>query len=508
MQQPTRSTSSALDARSVLGSAVPRLYTPPRRDLDDPAASYGHDVVAFARDVLGAPLDPWQEWLVIHGGELNPDGRPRFRQILALVARQNGKTHLLKVLALYWLFVEQRRLVVGMSTNLDYAREAWLGAVDIAQHCQWLSPEVANVRLANGEQCLTTTTGSRYRIAASNRRGGRSLTIDRLVIDELREHASWDAYNAALPAMSAVRDAQAWLISNQGDDTSVVLDSLRGAALEHAQHGNGDDQLAIYEWSAPDGADPEDLEALAQANPSLGHRMDPVPLLGQARRAKAAGGQELTGFLTETLCMRVHMMDPAIEPGAWMDAGTDAPLDLAEHREKVALCLDISRDGSHASVVAVAVIDGHAHVEVVGSWSGMGCAQVVRDQLPALVDRIRPRVVGWFPNGPSAQLAADLASRRGADRWPPRGVRLQEIRGEVTAVCMGAAEQVRNGHLSHPQDPMLDAHVLAAGRLWRGTEGTWVFDRSGSGPIDGTYAMAGALHLARTMRVKGDLVVV
>jgi hypothetical protein len=507
-QQQTRSTSSGTDVSSAQGSAQPRLWTPPRRDLTDPAATYGHDVVAFARDVLRAPLDPWQEWLVIHGGELAEDGRPRFRQVLALVARQNGKTHLLKVLALYWLFVERRRMVVGMSTNLDYAREAWLGAVDIAQHCEWLAPEVGNVRLANGEQCLTTTAGNRYRIAASNRRGGRSLTIDRLVIDELREHQNWNAYNAALPAMSAVRDAQAWLISNQGDDSSVVLDGLRGAALEHAQHGNGDDQLAIFEWSAPDDSDPEDVGALCQANPSIGIRMDPIPLLGAARRAKAAGGQELTGFKTESMCMRVHMLDPAIEPGAWMDAGTDAPLDLAEHREKVALVLDISRDGSHASVVAAAQIDGHCHVEVVGSWSGMGCAQVVRDQLPELVGKIRPRVLGWFPNGPAAALTADLAARRGADRWPPRGVRLQEIRGEITAVCMGAAEQVRNGHVSHPQDPMLDTHVLAAGRLWRGTEGTWVFDRSGAGPIDGTYAMAGALHLARTMRVKGDLVVV
>jgi hypothetical protein len=42
-----------------------------------------------------------------------------------LVARQNGKTHALKVLGLYWQFVEMWPLILGMSTNLEYAREAW-----------------------------------------------------------------------------------------------------------------------------------------------------------------------------------------------------------------------------------------------------------------------------------------------------------------------------------------------------------------------------------------------
>ncbi|MBB4682954.1 hypothetical protein [Amycolatopsis jiangsuensis] len=50
--------------------------------------SYGFDVEEFARDTLRRPLDPWQRWAAIHGGELLPDGRPRFR-ILLLIARQN-----------------------------------------------------------------------------------------------------------------------------------------------------------------------------------------------------------------------------------------------------------------------------------------------------------------------------------------------------------------------------------------------------------------------------------
>lgn len=504
MPARTRSTSSARSAkRAALGRAEPRLFTPPLVPLT-PLTSYGFLVVDFARDVLREPLDPWQEWLVIHAGELLPDGRPRFRRVLLIVARQNGKTHLAKVLALFWLFVERWPLILGTSTNLDYAREAWQAAVNMAEDNEWLAPEVAKVRLANGEQRLTTTSGSRYQIAASTRRGGRGLTIARLMIDELREHRDWNAYNAAIPAMNAVRDAQAWLITNQGDDTSVVLDALRNSALAFIADGRGDRRLGLFEWSAPDDAEPDDVEGLAMANPSLGLRTDLDALMGDALTAIESGGEQLAKFRTEIMCVRVHQLNPAIEPKAWKDCRDPAPLDLAG-RENLAACVDIALDGSHASLVVATVVDGIVHAEVAGSWSGFGCAQALRADLPGLVARIKPKILGWFPTGPAAAVAADLAERRGRSAWPPRGVSVEEIRGDVTAVCMGLAEQVRALAVRHVGDPMLDVHVSTAERMARGD--AWVFGRKDSaGPIDGAYALAGAVHLARTMRIRPALV--
>lgn len=477
----------------MLGATTPRLWTPPLRDLT-PETSYGFDVIDFARDVLGQPLDPWQEWVATHAGELLPDGRPRFRTVLILVARQQGKTHLLKVLSLFWLFVERQRLVLSTSTNRDYAKEAWQGAVDLAEESPWLSPEIGDVRRANGEETLETTAGCRYKIAASNRRGGRSLTINRLVLDELREHHSWDAWNASVNATNAVWDAQVFAISNQGDEASIVLDALRRPALAHLERGDGDERLGIFEWSAPDGADPTDLEALALANPQLERRTDPAVLQAAGRRALEAGGEELAGFRTEVMCQRERLLNPAIDPTHWARNGADDPIDLAAHRERVALCVDVSLDGSHAALVAAAVIDGRVHAEVVEAWDGYGCTKALRAELPDVVRKVKPRALGWFPGGPAAAVAADLTVRRG---WPPRGVELVDIRGDVTAVCMGLAEQVKAGEVVHPNDPMLTAHVGAAQKLVRGD--AWVFTRKGTGPIDGAYALAGAVHLARTL---------
>lgn len=479
----------------VLGRTQPRIWTPPLRDLN-PSTSYGYDVADFARDVLDEPLDPWEEWFVIHAGELLPDGRPRFRTVVGIVARQQGKSHLLRTLILYWMFVEQQPLILATSTDRSYAKNAWRAAVDQAKANPYLAPELHRRPTVEqlGEEVLRTAAGSRYRFAATNRRTGRSLTINRLVLDEIREHHNWEAWSAATFAMNAVPNGQAFAVSNQGDTTSVVLNSLRESAVRHLDNGDGDPRMGIFEWSCPPGSDPTDIHALAHSCPNLGRRTDADTLLGAARRAVTAGGEELTAFRTEVMCQRVNLLDPAIDPDRWARAATTQPVDLAEHRDKVALCLDVSLDGSHAALVAAAAIDGHVHVEVVEAWNGYGCTKILRDQLPDLVRKVAPRVVGWFPAGPGAAVAADLRVRRG---WPPRGTQLVEIGAETSAVCMGFAELIAAGDIAQPDDDMLTAHVASAQKLVRGDR--WTFTRKGAGPIDGAYAAAGAAHLARTL---------
>lgn len=486
-------------APRIVGRTEPRLWTPPLRELT-PDTSFGYDVVGFARDVLRHPADPWQEWLFIHAGELLPDGRPRFRHVLVMVARQNGKTTAPVILSAYWMFVEVVGLVLGTSTKLDYAKESWEKAVKLVQKSPALDALRDKVwtRRANGEQESWTAEGSRYKIAPAKADGGRSLTIDRLIMDELRQHHTYEAWDAAVPAGNAVWDFQAWSLSNAGDDRSVVLNDLRESALEFIATGNGDPRLGLFEWSAPDDADPLDLDALAHANPNLGRRIDPDALLGDARRAVIKGGEVLTGFKTEYMCIRVKHMNPAVDPGAW-ERGKDIG-DLSAVRGRVALCLDIAPDEEHATLAAAAVLaDDRVRVEVVQAWDGATQMRQLRGVLAGLVRTVRPRVFGWLPNGPAASYLADLSDKRRAGRagWPPPGVDVAEIRGELAAVCMGFASLVTAGKIAHSDDPLINAHVTGAERLRRGD--LWVFSRKGEGHVDAAYAVAGAVHLARTL---------
>jgi hypothetical protein len=112
-----------------------------------------------------------------------------------------------------------------------------------------------------------------------------------------------------------------------------------------------------------------------------------------------------------------------------------------------------------------------------------------------LLARVKPKVLGWYPAGPAAALAADLSANQ-AD-WLPRGTTVQEITSDLPAVCMGFESLVTARKVAHCNDPLLNAQVDGAQRLARGDR--WVFSRKGEGHCDAVYAAAGAVHLARTM---------
>ena len=505
-----RSTSSGL--AGLKGRTEPRLWTPPLRELT-PDTSVGFDQVRFADEVLRRPLLPWQQFALIHAGELLPDGRPRFRIVLVIVSRQNGKTELPAVLAPYWMFVEKFELILGTSTKLEYAKDTWDKSRKLIQKADVLeTPNRWYVRGNNLTDMWTEGEESHYRISAANEEGGRSLTIDRAVADELRQHHDYSAWNAMEPAASH-EWSQILALSNAGDDKSVVLNDHRASALDFVNwadevgHENVaellpecpyDWRIGIFEWSSPEGADPEDVDALLQANPRVGYGRNLQDLILEARRAKAKGGEALTGFKTEKMCIRVPHLSPAIDLQAWRDARF--PGTLGDVRRRVVLCVDVARDGLHATAVAAAVLPGgKIRVEAVAAWDS---AFEMQQALPDLVALVKPRAVGWFPNGPAAAVAAALADRnkQGEARrpWPPRSVLVEAIRQEMPAVCMGLAKDVAAGQLVHSGDPLLDDQVESAEKREH-VGGTWVFERAGDGHVDAVYAMAGAVHLARTL---------
>jgi len=507
-------TSPASPAAGVVGATVPRVFTPPLVTGPPgpcgcgcaltPDTSEGYDLVDWATDVLHAPPRPWQRWAAIHGLELLPDGRPRFRTLLVVAGRQSGKTWLPSTLSTWWQFCCHVPLTLGTSTKLDYARESWNRACVLVESAPALADRRGRRwrREANGEQESWTKRRARYKIAPANAEGGRSLTVHRLILDELRQHHTHDAWSASVYAGNAVADFQAWALSNAGTAQSVVLNELQDACELQITTGVGDPRTGMFAWSAPDDADPLDVYALAQANPSMNLPGGPTSelLLQQAATALAAGGRMLAEYKTEVMCIRVTSMAPALDAAAWQTANRPAPLSGAAGR--VAACVDVAPDGAHAALVLAALVDvdgeQRVRVEVAAGWDDLAQA---RAALPALVARIRPYTIGWFPSGPAAALDADLRDRRksGVRGWPPRGVRVAEITAAVPAVCLGFASLLAAGGIVHSGQDLLDAQVLAAQRRGRGDG--WVFDRRPGDPVhvDAVYAAAGAVHLARTV---------
>ena len=517
----------------VKGRTMPRLYTPPLV-VGEPgpcgcgcalteASTLGFQAVAFAETVARADLLPWQRWWLIHALELRPDGSFRFRTIVTLVARQQGKTWLLKILALWAMYLGIARMVLGSAQSLDIARESWGGAVEMVADQPELAAEVANVRQANGEQCLTLINGARYRITASTGKAGRGLSVDLLILDELREHRDWAAWAALSKTTMARPNALTVCISNAGDDRSVVLNQLRDAALRGiaaliaalasgnpAELDAADDGLALFEWSAPEGCELSDPDGWAQAMPGLGHGT-----ITEAAVRSAMATDSPAVFRTELLCQRVPTLDGAIDPAAWK-ACADRGGSLALVRSRVALCLDVSPDYAHVTLVGGARLDdGRVRLQLAGAWSGPDAIDQARGALPALIEAIGPAELGWFPSGPSAALAPDLRSLRlkfrrvipKYERDPSSGIRTlvtdnaEEFARLSTGLekeaCQALAADVSGGRVIQPDAELLNAHIYGATKLRTGDG--WRFGRpiDGGQHVDGAYACAGANYLAR-----------
>ena len=380
-------------APTLLGSTTPRIWTRPKVTGPPgpcgcgcaltPATSKGFSAINFARDVLEVEPLPWQRWLLIHALELRRDGRFRYRTVLMMVGRQNGKTTIVEVKNLWKLYVLKVGLVIGTAQNLDLSEESWDKAVEIAESIPDLAAEIAHVDRTNGKKALKLTHGSRWKIAAASRKGGRGFPADDVNLDELREHQSWDSWAAVSKTTMARREAQVWAFSNAGDDKSVVLNDLQAKGRAAAEHG-GDPAFGMFEWSVPDdvrcnclrppGAAHlsdcmlQDRRYWAMANPSLGYTITEEAI------AAALSTDPDAVFLTECLCQHVQSMEPdwqVIPESDWVLA--EDPTRERADGARPAFCLDMAPDRSWAAIFAAwERPDGLQQIEVIDCQPGIG----------------------------------------------------------------------------------------------------------------------------------------
>lgn len=460
----------------LYGSTTPRIWTPPLVTGPPgpcgcgcaltPATSWGFSAVDFHQDVLGIRPLPWQRWLLIHALERLPSGRFRFRTVVTLVARQNGKTTIFVAKNLWKMYVLELPLIIGTAQTLEIAEEAWQAAVELAEATPELAAEIASVIKVNGKKTLKLANGSRWKIAAASRRGGRGLSGDDINLDELREQQTWDAWGAITKTTMARPDAQIWCLSNAGDARSVVLNDLveKGRA---AAAGDGDETLGLFEWSAADDVRCtcgqashtldcrlQDRSAWAQANPSLGYTITAEAI------ASALATDPEAIFRTEVLCQRVPDLRgewQVIAQDEWEHV-TDA---LSTTRGKVALAVDITPDRGLACIGVYGLRpDGLGHAEIVEHREG---TDWVLPRLLQLVKRWQPVGVGLDIKGPAGSLLiplkkAGLTLSQDLDA-PGYGDLAIPSAQDVTAACGQFADAVRQQTFRHIGQDQLEEAV-------------------------------------------------
>lgn len=436
-----------------MGKTEPRIYTPQLRELTE-ETSLGFACIEYAKTVLGKTLYPWQEWALIHAleikGSLDGDWVFRFRTVLILISRQNGKTVLSEVIASFFLNVLRVDSVFGTSLSLDKAEEVWEAVVQDQETIKELAADLQKVARTNGSKKLVLTGLRQYKVGAPTRRAGRGDSNDLVMLDEVREQRDWETWAASVASTNAKPNGLVVCFSNAGDPDSVVLRQLREQAIAQIEGKQAADfggevdgsTLGLFEWSAADGSATDDIEALAQANPAMGYGY-------LTERALLSNRQTFpeSKFRAECMCQQVAtILDPPFPDGKW-EAGVDETSCIDESSE-VYFGIDMSSDRTWTSIGVCGLrADGTFHIEVVARRSGSAWAE---EWFRTRAQRYKINLAFQTRGAPVSGLAEQLCTISGITRIGIEG-------GELTAGWGRFYDALVAGKVFHLPQPVLDA---------------------------------------------------
>lgn len=429
---------------------LPRIFTPPLRDLSEPGATWGHDFAWFCDAILRDPLSDFQEWLGIHclevlteekarefamleddpakelekvarlyappkvkGGRAVPNGMLRFTYVLILISRQNGKTDFVKKLIKYFFFRRRVPEIMAAAQTLNKAIDLWNEILLEIELDPVLSRSLGRVDHSKGGQALwSKDRRRRYRPVGIDENAGRGDTNDLLYIDELRTQKTEVGVNSLEATTTVPDNGLIVATSNAGSDHSVVLRAVRERAMKPIREGTwGETRIAIFEWSADPSRDIDDVEGWREGNPDLNHGRITIATLKGFRQGKSDAA-----FRTEHLCQWVDELDeekfvPVLSPaeiGA-MTVSDVRRTELSGWR----LCVDASPERDVCSVAVAGRRSDGAVVGLVGYHGPLVTADVVGVVL-GVCDDIDPAEIIVDPKSP-AWVVGEALEREGLD---------------------------------------------------------------------------------------------
>ena len=338
----------------------------------------GGQFVTWAEQWTGRRLRWFQRLIAYRMLEVDTAGQLVWEQIIVTMARQVGKSYLLRLLALWRilhadLFGGDPQLVLHTASTLQVAREVILPVQTWAQG----RPDEYKVRFANGEiEILRLADMSRWLVRASRSLVGYSAAL--AICDEGFDVAEELITEGLEPTTAAIENSQLLLVSTAHSQPKDLIPNRRAAALSTLHDPDVD---LLIEWSTPRTADIWDRKSWRQASPFWTERRE--RLIERKLRDAEAKGEGLEAVAAQWFCWwppkatPLAKGEPLLDVGEWDrlvdDVDTVGPLVLVveDHfgRGAAGLAAGVTDDG-RLSVGGWEFTDRGAAFDWVRYWAG------------------------------------------------------------------------------------------------------------------------------------------
>jgi hypothetical protein len=415
-----------------------------------PAAvgSIGPEFIAQAEARSGRSLRWWQRLVATRLLEVDDQERLVWETLLLTMARQLGKSWLLRELLL-WRIGESDRFgepqdCFHTGKDLDVCTEVLRPAMF------WADEQPGyKVRRANGAQGIELADHSRWLVRARGGAYGHSVSV--AAVDEAWKVRPGIVEEGVVPTMVEREQPQLWLISTAHREATSLMLTRRQVALSNLELGDGD---LLIEWSTPKTFELDDVNGWRLASPHWTAQRQRV--VGKQLEAVLAGEAEVSedemdpveAFRAQWLNQWPNRSIPVgagellLPAGLWAylrepDLAADGPLFVAVE----------DKYGTGAAVAAAAKLsDGRVEVD---GWLCPDWESAVRDLQTLLVTR-RVRQVG---------VGGSMLTSLPAGLWPtPRPVGGAETRAGLALLRDLAA----GGMVVHDDTPDLDEAMAVA----------------------------------------------
>jgi phage terminase large subunit-like protein len=239
-------------------------------------------------------LRPWQETIVRRMFTTGPDGRRRYRQVLLMLPRKNGKTELCAALAIYFLLFDGEigGEVYSAAADKEQAALVFNVAAQMIRNDPIL--EAACEIVESQKRLVHPKTGSFYRAISAEAYSKHGFNASVVIYDELHAAPNRELWDVLTTSQGARSQPITIAISTAGYDRHSILWELYAHGVKVKEDPAIDPTFLPIIYEAPVDADWTSEKIWHKANPALGDFRSLEEMRIACNRAQEIPAQENT----------------------------------------------------------------------------------------------------------------------------------------------------------------------------------------------------------------------